>query len=184
MPAKKHIKGRLINLIPQEGLTSTISGRILLWVLSTFRVILIITEIFVIGSFISRFWLDAKNTDLSQEIKEKKAVISSLSEFESDFKDIQNRLLVYETYKKDNGVVLSNIKNLVSYKPQGMYFNTMTAEMNSVRISAVSTNEVQIQQYWVNLKESRKYEDLQVSDIKVQKGGVEFEFSLLATIKK
>ncbi len=184
MSSKKQIKNRPINLVPQEGLSSTTAGRVLLWVLSTFRIILIVTEVFVIGSFVSRFWLDAKNTDLSQEIKEKKAVISSLSEFETDFKDIQNRLLAYETHKKESGLILSNIENFAAYKPPGVRFNNINAKIDYIDLDAVAAVETQIQQYWLNLKESRNYENVNISSIGASKEDGGFDFLISANVKK
>ena len=46
-----------INLLPQKGFEATTAGRILAWILSTFRIIVIITELLVMVAFLSRFWL-------------------------------------------------------------------------------------------------------------------------------
>ena len=104
MPAKtKTKKTSQINLIPAEGLKATTGGRILSWVLSTFRVFVIITELFVIAAFVSRFFLDAKNTDLTDEIRESQAVILSYQDLEKNFKDIHKRIDVYKIYSQDKG---------------------------------------------------------------------------------
>ena len=60
-------KKQQVNLLPEKGFTSTTTGRVLTWILSTFRIIVIVTEIIVMIAFLSRFWLDAQNTDLSEE---------------------------------------------------------------------------------------------------------------------
>jgi Tfp pilus assembly protein PilN len=184
MPAKKKIKSRQVNLIPQEGLTSTTSGKIILWVLSTFRIILIITEIFVIGAFISRFWLDAKNTDLSEEMKEAKSVISSLSSFENDFKDIQSRLAIFDSYKENKGKINSDVKTAVSYKPDGIYFESINADLNKISISAISRSEIEIQQYMVNLKSSNKFENVNLGNVALDQFGSSFIFSISIDIKR
>lgn len=184
MPAKKKVKNKQVNLIPQEGLASTTSGKILLWTLSTFRILLVVTELFVIAAFISRFWLDAKNTDLSEEMKEAKAVISSLSSFESDFKDTQNRLAIFNSFKENKGKIYSNVKIFVSYKPQGVYFETIHADLQKITISAVSSNETEIQQYVINLKASKKFDNVSLGNIALKKDSTIFGFSISADIKQ
>jgi len=183
MPAKKKIKSRQINLVPEEGLSSTTSGRILIWILSTFRIILITTELIVIGAFISRFWLDAKNTDLSEEMKEAKDVISSLSSFESEFKDIQNRLVIFDSYKENKGKINSNLKTIISYKPQGINFQSINVGFDKITIAAVSVSEIEIEQYYVNLKASGKFESVNLENISLTKDNSSISFSMTANLK-
>ena len=184
MPAKKKIKNKQVNLIPQEGLASTTSGKILLWTLSTFRILLVVTEIFVIAAFISRFWLDAKNTDLSEEMKEAKAVISSLSTFESNFKDVQNRLVVFNSFKENKGKIYSNVKTFISYKPQGVYFESLNADLNKITVTASASNEMDIQQYLVNLKSSNKFNNISLGNIALKKDSTILGFSISAETKQ
>jgi Tfp pilus assembly protein PilN len=183
MPAKKNIRVREINLVPKEGLESTTSGRVLLWILSTFRIILIITELVVIGAFISRFWLDAKNTDLTEEMRDKKSVIASLSEFEKDFKATQERLAIFDSYKANKGVITSNIETFISYKPGGVYFKSINAGLKTISATAVSANEIDIQQYLANLKASGIYESVNISHINLLKDKTSFDFSLTVNPK-
>ena len=68
MAARK--KSSRINLLPQEEFAASTLGRILAWILSTFRILVIMTELIVILAFLSRFWLDARTTDLNEEIKQ------------------------------------------------------------------------------------------------------------------
>jgi Tfp pilus assembly protein PilN len=183
MPAKKKNTFRQINLVPREGLSSTTSGRIILWTLSTFRIILIITEIFVIGAFISRFWLDTKNSDLSEEMKQNKSIILSLSDFEKNFKDTQERLNVFNSYKIDKGIINSNLKKIVSYKPAGIYFKSVVVNLTGVNIDAVAIDEVAIQQYLVNLKASPEFENVSLMGISVSEENSVLNFTIHADVK-
>ena len=183
MPVKKKAKIRQINLVPEEGLSSTTSGRILLWILSTFRMILILTELVVIGAFISRFWLDAKNTDLSEEMRDAKNIIQSLSGFERDFKVVQNTLVMFDTYKENKGKIYTGIKTLVSFKPLGINFKSLTVDMETVNITAQSISEVEIQQYLLNLKSSGAFENIMLSNLSLSKENSIIDFSLSANIK-
>ncbi len=82
MAARK--KKRRINLLPQEEFAASILGRVLAWLLSSFRAIVSLTEMTVMIAFLSRFWLDAKSADLNELIRQKQPVIASTSDFEKE----------------------------------------------------------------------------------------------------
>ena len=85
-------KKRQINLLPQEEFAASTLGRVLNWLLTTFRYIVIVTEIVVMTAFLSRFWLDAKSTDLNELIKQKQAVIAASADFEKEFRLTKDNL--------------------------------------------------------------------------------------------
>lgn len=83
---------RDVSLLPKQGFGDTLWGKLMNWVLSVGRYIVIFTELIVIGAFISRFWLDRKNSDLSEEIRQQEAILTSTSGFEEEFRLFQLRL--------------------------------------------------------------------------------------------
>ena len=60
-----------INLLGSQDLEHTPWGRIVAWATTYGRYIMITTEIIVLLAFISRFSLDRKNTDLTEEVTQK-----------------------------------------------------------------------------------------------------------------
>ena len=88
MAARK--KQAQVNLLPQEEFAGTTFGRTLRWAMSSFRIIVIATEMIVMLTFLSRFWLDARNADLNDLIKQKSAVLSASADFEKEFKEYFN----------------------------------------------------------------------------------------------
>ena len=185
MPAKTKVKKKdQINLLPQEGLSATTGGRILLWLLSTFRFIVIITELFVVAAFVSRFWLDAKNTDLTEKIQNNKLVIESFQNLEKEFKNIQERLTIYTFYSKDKGKITEAIKSVISSKPPEVTFSSITAGENDIKIGAKSVSELGIQQFVVNLNSNEKIENIKLGDISTTEGEFSFMFDIIITYKK
>jgi hypothetical protein len=185
MPAKtKPNKKDQINLLPQEGLSATTGGRILLWLLSTFRVIVIVTELFVVAAFVSRFWLDAKNTDLSEKIQNNKSVIESFQDFEKEFKNVQERLAIYNLYSKDKGKIIEAVNSVISSKPPEVTFSSITAGENDIRISAKSVSELGIQQFIVNLNSNENIENTSLGNISASEGGSSLMFDVVITYKK
>jgi Tfp pilus assembly protein PilN len=182
MPAKsKAKKSDRINLLPQEGLSATIQGRVLLWLLSTFRYIVIVTELFVVAAFIARFWLDAKNTNLSDEIQQNKAVIESYQDFENEFKSVQKRLKIYNTYTQNRGKIADLISAVITSKPPEITYSTITADETGMKIGAKSLSEIGIQQFLVNLKANKKFASVSLGNISTNEGEYAYTFDVTLT---
>jgi Tfp pilus assembly protein PilN len=185
VPAKSKTKKKdQINLLPQEGLSATIRGRVLLWLLSTFRYIVIVTELFVVAAFIARFWLDAKNINLSDEIQQNKAVIESYQDFEKEFKGIQKRLKIYNAYTQDRDKVMDAISAVITSKPPEITYSTITADETGMKISAKSVSEIGIQQFLVNLKTNEKIENVSLGNISTNEEEYAYTFDVTLTYKK
>lgn len=174
-----------INLLPQKEFASTTFGRILNWVLSTFRIIVIVTEIIVMLAFLSRFWLDAKNTDLNEEIKQKQAVIASSLSFEKDFKDIQERLKIFSDISTSEGIISGAFKEISSRMPDDVILTSITFDKDGLEISGKSPSEVGVQQFISNLSQSKSLEKVALSNVKSEEEGSQvLSFSIKAEIKK
>ena len=66
-----------VNLLTQDDFSSSPIGKVFLWALSVGRYIVVITELIVILSFLSRFKLDRDLTDVNEAIEKQKAIILS-----------------------------------------------------------------------------------------------------------
>lgn len=82
-----------ISLLSDASFDLTIQGRIVSWLTTWGRAILVLVEVVVIGAFFSRFWLDRKNSDLSDNIRQKRAILESTLEFENEFRSLQKRFV-------------------------------------------------------------------------------------------
>ena len=149
-----------INLLPQEEFASSTLGRILTWLLSTFRVIVIVTEIIVMAVFLSRFWLDAKANDLNDLIRKNQAVLGTTVEFENEFRNIQKKL---DTFSKTSGTKTdpSEYINQISKSlPADVYLNSLQISDDSIQIKGNSINEMAISQFIEYLKKNEDFSDI------------------------
>jgi Tfp pilus assembly protein PilN len=161
-------KKEQINLLSQKGLANSTTGRVLLWVLSTFRIIVIVTEILVMVAFLSRFWLDAQNNDLDDELKQKQAVLSAYSDFESNFVDTQKRLDFYSTLTKDELIASDQLTILSSSLPSDTRLVSISFASNELTIEGLSPSETSIQQFIVNLHKNGEYQTIELNEISTQ----------------
>jgi hypothetical protein len=160
-------KQQLINLLPQEEFAGSTVGRVLVWAMSTFRYIVIGTEMVVMVAFLSRFWLDARNIDLNDLIKQKVGVISAYAEFEKDFRDTQKRLKIFGGLANEERTPSYYLDSITSYLPNDIRLVNFVGSETAYQLRAVSFSEASIAQYIVNLKESGDFEKVSISSLDV-----------------
>lgn len=153
-----------INLLPERDFAGTITGRILSWIISTFRVIVIATEILVMIAFLSRFWLDAQNTDLNEEIDQKKAILSASLDFEHQFKDTQKRIEIYKVMNNQRGNV-SYITSVSQQLPPDVSLTSITKLGQELEIQGVTASEQSAQQLVVNLGSANSFKNVELVGI-------------------
>ena len=140
-----------INLLPQEEFDASIMGRLLRWAMGTFRIIVIITEMIVMAAFLSRFWLDARNSDLNDSISVKNAQIAAQSGFEKQFRNIQKKLSIFKglAQVKKSAATLEKIAGKV---PGDVTISSISLEQNKGQVKGVSGSEQGIAQLVSNLR--------------------------------
>jgi Tfp pilus assembly protein PilN len=180
MPARK--KESDINLLPEKGFATSTTGRVLAWILSTFRIIVIVTEILVMLAFLSRFWLDAQNSDLNEQIEIKKASLENNLQFENEFKDLQNRLAIYSGITGSGLELSQQIKQAVNHMPSDVFLKMISYQAGEFKIEGYSPSERSIQQYLANLQSINEFDD--VSLIKLSSDSVNIGFVVFEATAK
>ncbi len=172
----KHAKQ--INLIPQNEFDTSNLGRALKWALSTFRVMVIVTELIVMSAFLSRFWLDAKNSDLNEVINVDKAQVLAYSDVESTFREHQKRLSIAKSIysQKDLTQLVTSVTSLA---PPDVSFNAISITGKDFEVKATALSERSIAQFLVNLEKLTGLEEVNLSQVS---GDVENESRTVFTI--
>lgn len=157
-------KSKRINLLPQEEFEASIMGRVLRWAVSTFRIIVTVTEMIVMAAFLSRFWLDAQNSDLSDKLKIASAQISAQANFEKEFRGLQKKLKVFGDIKQ--AAQSSNKLNLVASKiPAEVVLTALTLGPTSSEVKGESATENGIAQLISNLKAEPLFKQVDLSSL-------------------
>jgi len=143
-----------INLLPSSQFDQTTTGRVLRWLLGTFRMIVIFVELIVIIAFLFRFWIDIQISSLNREIEEKKAIIVAYSDFEKEYRGILAREDFYKSntqnlIQKNNLLKQIGIKVPLDLKLTEIAFDDKN---NKISISGESLAEESISQYLAYLK--------------------------------
>lgn len=123
MPAVKEV-----SLLPKEADNNSLFARTLRWLTSVGRVIIIFTELIVIAAFLSRFWLDRKNSDLSETLRQQKAIIGSTKEFENEYLSLQNRLTTIKKFYSLSPRYADFFKSISQSLPPDVYLQSLSFE--------------------------------------------------------
>lgn len=155
-----------INLLDKGGLTFSTKGRVLNWLLSTFRIIVIITELLVVIAFVSRFWLDARNSDLNEEIDQKRAVLAASKDFENQYRETKEKLSIYVKETANQGFWRNSLETITQNLPADVVLEQIRfVDRNEISVEGLSPNEGNIQQFVVNLQEEALFENVSVLEV-------------------
>jgi Tfp pilus assembly protein PilN len=160
MPNKKS----LINLLPQEEFDASTLGRVLKWAMGTFRIIVIITEMVVMGAFLSRFWLDAQNSDLNEEITIKSAQISAQNDFEKQFRSTQKKLNIFKVLA-GNPLPSDKISTIASRIPTNITLTGMSVNDTSAQLKGSTASEIGLAQLLSNLKAEKSIKSVDIGSL-------------------
>ena len=158
-----------INLLPQEEFEQSTLGRVLAWLLSSFRVIVIITEVFVMMVFLSRFWLDAKSADLNDLIRQKQAVLVASVDFEKEFRGAQKKLGIFSELTVVDQPTTNYLNTTSSLVPPEIVLSSYSFVGDNIRIEGISPNERGIAQFVANLEASDEIKEVVITQISTDK---------------
>jgi len=157
-------KEKQINLLPKDSFSETSIGKIILWFLSTFRIMVIVVELVVVAAFLSRFWLDSKNADLTDEIKQKQAQIKASEATEKLFRELQKRVSAFSILTSQPKLS-SSITSISSLMPPTITLNSIGFSEQGITIIGNTPNEQELAQFLVNLKKSEDFTKVSLSQI-------------------
>lgn len=125
MPAKKEI-----SLLPDEENPDALSARIFRWLTTVGRYIIVFTELIVICAFLSRFWLDRMNSDLSEVIRQQEAILDSTGNFETQYSQLQQRLGIIKGFYQNQPEYQSKIQTLTDSTPLDITYTRLALNHN------------------------------------------------------
>lgn len=181
--AKKEARNQ-INLLPQEEFDASTMGRVLKWLLGTFRYIVIGTEMIVMVAFLSRFWLDSRSNDLVDAINQKRAVIASYSTFEGQFRTTQKNLKIYKDFTASNNFLNPVVANIAASVPQNTILTEITITGTKISIQAQAVDGTSASGFINNLISANYLQNVSLASVDTKQGGQIVEFTVNANVKE
>ncbi len=178
-----------LSLLPDENNPSSFNARMIKWLTTTGRWIIVITELVVISAFISRFWLDRKNSDLSEVIRQKQAILESTQEFEAKFLSFQKRLAFIKTFYSQNHNYSNKIDSLVNSTPQDLIYKNISLNTDDAtqKVNATATviayTESSIIKFISNIMANTDIESVKINQIEKRAKENNYSISFSAVFK-
>ncbi|MDD4785127.1 MAG: hypothetical protein PHH12_01590 [Candidatus Shapirobacteria bacterium] len=181
MAAKKEI-----SLLPESENPRSFSARFFKWITTTGRVTIILTELIVISVFISRFWLDRKNSDLSEISRQKQAILESTIPFEKEFVQLQQRLTYIKDFYSNQPDYSQQIDSLITSTPEDLFYDDISVSKDeksnliTINTSLIAFREESIVSFITNLMLNPDIDQVNVN--KIEKKEKENTYSILITL--
>jgi hypothetical protein len=115
-----------LSLLPDAENPNSFSAQLFKWLTTVGRWVIVITELVVIGAFLSRFYLDRKNSDLSEVVRQQEAILGSTQGFENEFNSLQQRLKMIKSFYDSQPQYDQQIALLVSSTPDDIIYDDLS----------------------------------------------------------
>jgi len=167
-----------VNLIGEEEMDHTPTGRIVTWAVTYGRYIMIGTEIIVLLAFISRFSLDRKLTDLNDEVLQKQAIIDANRDFEMEFQTLQDKLVKIKTLVTAEPVAEKALNTIQTMLPADVRLDELNITTKNVFGSVIANTTSGFSQMVANLQAASIFNQVEIGDVKRSPTtGIQFTFS-------
>ncbi|MGI6484034.1 MAG: hypothetical protein ACOX0R_00210 [Candidatus Dojkabacteria bacterium] len=153
------------------------------WMVNIGKYLLIFVEIIVLGVFFSRFVLDRKNTDLTEDIEEQQSLLNT-----EPWKSNNIAYANYQELLSDVGIVKSGqsfgssiVSEIVSGIPITLSLKSFSLSEDKVSLSFSASSLEEVKIYESSLKENNRYSNVVFN---ISKEDVEISVSVTFNLAK
>ncbi len=180
------MKKKNVNLLQERGAPATFWERLYDWMTNTCRIIVIVTEVLVLGAFGWRFWLDRRLNDLKEDIETNGEILKSLSSQEDEIYLLQRKINTYRGLWNTSSNFHPIVELLDNYMPSDVeeleVSVTNSRDGKGFTISGKVERE-KISDLEDKLKDSDKFSDVTLSAIEKEHEGSDIHsFTIIAKI--
>lgn len=172
-----------INLIPKDSFEFSTLGKVLLWITTSGRVLVVLTEFVVLLAFGSRFYFDKKINDLMEEVGQKQVQIESFGETETEMRRILAKQAPISNYQAENITFSARYDALAKIIPGGVHLEKLTVDGNGMELSGASESELGFAQLIRSLKRMEGVAGLTMKDTNFDQSTGTVNFKIQTTFK-
>jgi len=170
------MKKYLINLIPPKE--QSFFDRVVYFSLHYLRYVLVITQIVVIAVFFFRLKIDQEIVDLDESFKQKKEIINVFQPIVQEGQKTNFKVTETDNIIQGQENLDSLINYVLSRFPQSFYLKKMEIEDGKMSLIGYSLDSRTIKQFYNRLEKEKKFEKVDLKDIKKSIDGFNFSFYL------
>lgn len=174
-----------INLLSNDGTSRSPISRIIAWVISYGRYIMVTTELIVIIVFISRFSLDRRLTDLTEEISQKQSLIQANRTLEEDFRKTQSSLLIVKSLLNSQVDVSGALQTLHTILPPGVFLDSLSITNDKITATITAVSVESFSYFLSNLSGAKNLTSIEIGSVtKLPSQGIKFTVTTTIASKK
>lgn len=172
-----------INLLPKDSFEESHLGKFLCWSLITGRMIVVLTEFVVILAFGSRFWFDKQLNDLGEVVEQKRMVVRSFAEIETQMRDVLAKEAPVVNYLENNLGLESIVEDLIQATPSDVIYELISVTRESVSLKGKTQTESGFAGLLANLNKLEIVSGINIGETKFSQRDGLIEFQVTVKLK-
>ncbi len=166
-----------INLLDSKG--EPFIDKLLRWMLSIGRLIVILTEVIALSAFVYRFSIDRRIVDLNDEIKDKQLILGQLERPERLYRNLQERLATASKLERSESETTNRFNDIVTLAIGRIRFNTLLVSNTEIKIDGSTPSTAQLNYFIQQLRQLPSIQTISIDklDNKTSQGSISFVIS-------
>lgn len=173
-----------VNLLPKEELEKRPLGKVLKWMLSYGRYIVISVELVVLLVFFSRFIYDRKLADLNDAIEQKQAIVTAAKDLETTIRSFQDTIKKIKTLEDKRSTYLTLINKLKEVSPKEVRYSDISMDQQQMTLTGEALTNAGFARLITTFKGDASFTEIKIQSLKKNKDTGLLEFSTALTFSK
>lgn len=156
-----------IDLLSREDFSQRTIGRLLLWILTVGRYIVIFTELIVIAGFITRVVLDRNLNLVNETLVEQKAILVSYQPVEYRFRRVHQQLESYSRIDAERFKISKLFDDMTRITPSDVRFESLLIDENkeTMEIAAIALSPTSFTTFLTQVQSIPEFSDLVLNSV-------------------
>lgn len=167
-----------------KGKNKNLLDRFLKWALTIGRLIVMLTEIIALSTFLYRFSLDRQLVDLHDKISAKQGMIKLLKSSEEKYRNLQGRLAMASSLSAAGFKTTQIFNDLLSFGTADFIFTNLTISKDSLKIEAKVHSAKTLSNFIKTLKAYPKISSVSLDRIENKTSSATILVAITAVLKK
>lgn len=181
MPAKSPKLLIHLDLLKPQSSPEKLPVKLLKWLLSTGRYILIFVEALVLLAFLMRFKLDADLAERKEAIEEQIPYLESLAPYEKLIRQTQLKLSTINTHYANIADYQQILTKIANQTPQGVRIISINLDRSvgkiSIQINATAQTNFDLAIFLTGLKSDPQFLDIALISVGLEQGIIRFSLT-------
>lgn len=170
-----------VNLLPVDRFEFSPWGRFLVWVLSTGKIVVVLTELVVIAAFLSRFWFDRRLSDLRELRMARTAAVKSMGDVQARWESAQFLAEEINRVNSNNFDASERLNRIQALTPADVEFDSIEISSQSAALRGYTQGSAVFSKLFFRIKGEKSYSEVIVRKLEQSAGrspGFDFELEL------